>query len=174
MSEGGGFLRNFRLTLASSSRQGQITPVWPVANQAKATFVDILQTNRKKNNLSEQVEVLSWWEIPEALSPQTTQSSRTPPEFSFMPDRLRSEVEFSFRPERFRAPPRSRLSAMLNWGVGSTWVDTKWKYFLSIFSVHLFGRKPGGDNASVNGQEVCLLRLKLVIFCHDDDKDAWW
>ena len=87
-----------------------------------------------------------------------------------MPDRLRREVEFSFRPERFRAPPRSRLSAMLNWVQRES--TQNGNIFLSIFSVHLFGRKPGGDNASVNGQEVCLLRLKLVIFCHDDDKDA--
>merc|ERR1719237_1799949 len=50
---------------------------------------------------------------PDALSPQTTQSSRTPPEASFMPLRLRREVE-SFIPERLSAPPRSKLSAMLN------------------------------------------------------------
>merc|ERR1719237_1560476 len=50
---------------------------------------------------------------PDALSPQTTQSSRTPPEASFMPERLRREVE-SFIPERLSAPPRSKLSAMLN------------------------------------------------------------
>ena len=55
--------------------------------------------------------------IPDALSPQTTQSSRTPPEASFMPERLRREV-VSFIPERLSAPPRSKLSAMLNW-----WVD---------------------------------------------------
>ena len=55
--------------------------------------------------------------IPDALSPQTTQSSRTPPEASFMPERLRREV-VSFIPERLSAPPRSKLSAMLIW-----WVD---------------------------------------------------
>ena len=53
--------------------------------------------------------------VPEALSPQTTQSSRTPPDASFIPERLRREVEVSFIPERLSAPPRSKLSAMLNW-----------------------------------------------------------
>ena len=33
-----------------------------------------------------------------------------------MPERLRREVE-SFIPERLSAPPRSKLSAMLNWWV---------------------------------------------------------
>ena len=57
--------------------------------------------------------------IPEALSPQTTQSSRTPPEVSFNPERLRSEAD-SFRLLRLRAPPpRSRFSDILIWGVES-------------------------------------------------------
>ena len=54
--------------------------------------------------------------IPEALSPQTTQSSRTPPDVSFNPERLRSEAD-SFKLLRLRAPPpRSRFSDILIWG----------------------------------------------------------
>ena len=106
MSEGGGFLRNFRFTLASSPSQWEIAPVWPVAKPAESNFYESLTGKLEK--AEQQMK-----RVPDALSPQTTQSSRTPPEASFMPERLRREV-VSFIPERLSAPPRSKLSAMLN------------------------------------------------------------
>ena len=105
-----------------------------------------------------------------------------------MPERLRREVE-SFIPERLSAPPRSKLSAMLNWWVNiiarevlEAVVDNKLLLLLVVVVVvvdvivivvvvvivvvagHLFGRESGGDNASVYRQEVCLLSFKVIIF----------